>query len=82
MAELQKLAPAKSAMNGIRGQIIRQLLNSWQKNMLAGQYLPMSILMKIISLVLLWYSKYSNNVDFKKWKNNRCAYSCITKTAN
>jgi len=33
---LQKLAPAKSAMNGIRGQIIRQLLNSWQKNMLAG----------------------------------------------
>jgi hypothetical protein len=77
MAELQKLAPAKSAMNGIRGQIIRQLLNSWQKNMLAG-----SILMKIISLVPLWYSKYSNNVDFKKWKNNRCAYSCITKTAN
>ena len=36
MAELQKFAPAKSAMNGIRGPIIRQLLNSWQKNMLAG----------------------------------------------
>ena len=32
---LQKLAPARSPMNGIRGPIIRQLLNSWQKNMLA-----------------------------------------------
>jgi hypothetical protein len=33
--------------------------------------------MKIISLLPIWYSKYSNNVDFKKWKNNRCAYSLI-----